>query len=161
MNRRSPRARSRRLTMLALVASVALAGCGGVTTKPQSDLEPRLAAAREAFDGRFGYLFVPSRGKLADEAFLAMSRVAGPTDLARHLASRMAPAESEPVRLMITGQSGEKTLQVILDALSFYKDRRLPHLEVLYLGERSYEARLARAFSAIGATFRFAPYPKD
>ena len=71
----------------------------------------------------------------------------------------MAPAETQPVRLMVTGQSGEKTLRVILDALSFYQGRRLPHLEVLYLGEPSHEARLARELTAIGAAFRFAPYP--
>ena len=158
MCRRSTQARPRRWTALALAASVVLAGCAS-TTVPPSDRGPRLAAAKEAFGGRFDYLYVPSKGKLADEASLVMSRVAGPGDLARDLASSMAPAETQPVRLMVTGRSGEKTLQVVLDALSFHQGRRLPYLEVLYLGEPSHEARLAREFAAIGATFRFAPYP--
>lgn len=159
MNRRSTRARPRRWTALALAASIVLAGCAS-TTVPPSDRGPRLAAAKEAFGGRFDYLYVPSKGRLADEASLVMSRVAGPGDLARDLASLMAPADTQQVRVMVTGQSGEKTLRVILDALSFYEGSRLPHLEMLYLGEPSHEARLAREFTAIGATFLFAPYPK-
>ena len=159
MNRRSTQARPRRWTALALAASVVLAGCAS-TTVPPSDRGPRLAAAKEAFGGRFEYLYVPSKGKLADEASLVMSRVAGPSDLARDLASLMAPAETRAVRVMVTGQSGEKTLRVILDALSFYEGGRLPYLEMLYLGEPSHEVRLAREFTAVGATFLFAPYPK-
>lgn len=158
MSRRSTQARPRRWATLALAASVVLAGCAS-TTVPPSDRGPRLAAAKEAFGGRFDYLYVPSKGRLADEASLVISRVAGPGDLARDLASSMAPAETQPVRLMVTGQSGEKTLRVVLDALSFHQGRRLPYLEVLYLGEPSHEALLAREFAAIGATFRFSPYP--
>ena len=89
-----------------------------------------------------------------------MPRVAGPGELVRDLASSMAPAETRSVRVMVTGQSGEKTLRVILDALSFYEGSRLPHLEMPYLGEPSHEARLAREFTAVGATFLFAPCPK-
>lgn len=159
MSRRSTQAHPRRWTALALAASVVLAGCAS-TTVPPSDRGPRLAAAKEAFGGGFEYLYVPSKGRLADEASLVMSRVAGPGDLARDLASLMAPAETRAVRVMVTGRSGEKTLRVILDALSFYEGSRLPYLEMLYLGEPSHEARLAREFTAIGATFLFEPYPK-
>ena len=158
MHRRRTQARPRRSAALALAVSIVLAGCAA-TTVPPSDRGPRLAAAAEVFGGQFDYVYVPSKGKLADEAFLAMSRVAGPTDVARDLASRMAPAETQAVRLMVTGQSGEKTLRVLLDALSFYRGGRLPHLEVLYLGEPSHQALLAREFDTLGATFRFAPYP--
>ena len=155
MSRRNTEVRPRRWAALALAASVALAGCA--STKPP-DLDPRLEAATAAFGGQFAYLYVPSDGRLADQAFLVMSRVAGPRQISRDLASTMAPAETQPVRVMVTGPSGEKTLKVILDALSFYEGRQVPHLEVLYLGEPSHEALLARELSKIGAVLRFAPY---
>ena len=158
MDSRNTPARSRRLAGLALAASISLAGCAAAT-KPPSDLDPRMAAAAEAFEGRYDYLYVPSAGRLADQAFVASSRVAGPSRLARELATLMAPAETRVVRVLVTGQSGPKTLQVILDALSFYRDGRLPYLELLYLGDPSHEARLAGELAAVGAAFRFAPYP--
>lgn len=155
MSCRSTRAGTRRWVALALAVSVTLAGCA--STRP-ADLDPRIEAATAAFGGGFDYLYVPSDGRLADQAFLAMSRVAGPRQVSRDLATIMAPAETKPVRVMVTGPSGEKTTKVILDALTFYEGRKIPHLEVLYLGNPTYEAVLARELAKVGATLRFAPY---
>ena len=155
MNRRIAQPRTGLGTALALAASIALAGC--VTARPP-DLDPRLEAATAAFGGTFSYVYVPSDGRLSDQAFLAMSRVAGPQKIARDLATLMAPAETEPVRVMVTGPNEEKTLQVVLDALSFYEGRQAPKLELLYLGSPTHEALLAREISEIGGVFRFAPY---
>lgn len=155
MNCRIAQPRTGLGTALALAASIALAGC--VTARPP-DLDPRLEAATAAFGGTFSYVYVPSDGRLSDQAFLAMSRVAGPQKIARDLATLMAPAETEPVRVMVTGPNEEKTLQVVLDALSFYEGRKAPKLELLYLGSPTHEARLAREISEIGGAFRFAPY---
>ena len=155
MNRRIAETRTSRWAALALAASVSLSGCA--TTEPPN-LKPRIEAAIAAFGHGFDYLYVPSSGRRADEAFLAMSRVAGPAKIARDLASMMAKAETQPVRVLVTGPAGPKTLQVVLDALSFYEGRRIPHLELLYLGEPANEALLARELSAVGAALRFAPY---
>ncbi len=155
MNRRTAPPRADLWTALALAASIALAGC--VTNRPP-DLDPRLEAATAAFGGKFDYVYVPSDGRLSDEAFLAMSRVAGPQKVARDLATLMAPAETEPVRVMVTGPNRQKTLQVILDALSYFEGRQVPKLELLYLGIPTYEALIAREVAAVGGRFRFAPY---
>ena len=155
MNRRIAQPRAGLGIALALAASIALAGC--VTARPP-DLDPRLEAATAAFGKPFRSMYVPSHGRLTDEAFLAMSRVAGPQKIARDLATLMAPAETEPVRVMVTGPNEEKTLQVILDALSFYEGRQIPKLELLYLGSPTHEARLAREIAETGGEFRFAPY---
>ena len=155
MSCRNTAARPRRWAALALIAAVALAGCA--TERPR-DLDPRIEAATAAFGGGFEYLYVPGGGRLADQAFLAMARVAGPRQISRDLATLFAPAETTPVRVMVTGPSEEKALPVILDALTFYEGRRIPHLEVLFLGKPSYEARLARELSKVGAALRFAPY---
>ena len=155
MNRRIAQPRAGLWTALVLAVSIALAGC--VTTRPP-DLDPRLEAATAAFGGKFKYVYVPTDGRLADEVFLATSRVAGPQKIARDLATLMAPAETDPVRVMVTGPNEEKTLQVVLDALSFYEGRQIPKLELLYLGAPTQEAVLAREVAAVGGVFRFAPY---
>ena len=155
MNRRIADTRAGRWAALALVASVALSGCA--TPRPP-DLDPRIEAATAAFGGRFDYVYVPSEGRLADEAFVVISRVTGPRKIARDLASLMATAETQPVRVMVTGPAGPKTLRVVMDALSFYEGRQIPHLELLYLGEPIHEAVLAREISKVGAVLRFAPY---
>ena len=157
MNRRTAPPRAGPWTALALVASIALAGCA--TSRPP-DLDPRLEAATAAFGGKFDYVYVPSEGRLSDEAFLAMSRVAGPQKVARDLATLMAPAETEPVRIMVTGPNRKKTLQVVLDAFSYFEGRRIPELELLYLGAPTYQALIAREVAAVGGRFRFAPYPE-
>ena len=107
MTRRIAQPRAGPWLALALAASVALAGC--VTARPP-DLDPRLDAASAAFGGGFDYVYVPSDGRLADEAFLAMSRVAGPQKIARDLATLMATAETQSVRVMVTGPSKQKTV---------------------------------------------------
>ena len=147
--------RAGRWIALALAASIALAGCA---TAGPPDLDPRLEVATAAFGGRFEYVYVPSKGRLADEAFLAMSRVAGPQKIARDLATLMAKAETQTVRVMVTGPEEEKTQQVVLDALSFYEGRQIPYLELLYLGDPPQETRLARAISEVGAVLRLAPF---
>ena len=156
MNRGVMEARAARWIASALVVALTLAGCASTGS---SDLHPRLEAAKAAFGGTFDYVYVPSEGRLADQAFLAMSRVSGPRKIARDLASLMATAETKPVRVMVTGPAGEKTLQVVLDALSFYEGRQIPYMELLYLGDPSHEALLARELAKVGAVLRFKPYP--
>ena len=155
MTRRIAEPRTVRWTALVLAASIAIAGC--VTARPP-DLDPRLEAATAAFGGRFDYVYVPGGGRLADEAFLAMSRVAGPQKIARDLATLMAPAETRQVRVLVTGPTPAKTLRVVVDALSFFEGRKIPHLELLYLGHPSHEAQIARAVSEVGGEFRFVAY---
>ena len=155
MNRRIAEPRPGRWMALMVAASIALAGC--VTARPP-DLDPRLEAASAAFGGRYDYVYVPTKGRLADEAFLAMSRVSGPQKIARDLATLMAKAETQPVRIMVTGPEEEKTLRVVLDALSFYEGRQIPLLELLYLGDPTHEALIAREVSKVGGKLRFAPY---
>ena len=144
-----------RLAVLVCAASLMLVGCAA---KGPPNLDPVLESAKAAFGGTFEYIYIPSHGRLADEAFVAMSRVAGPRQIARDLASTIAPAETQAVRVLVTGPSNDKTLQVVLDALSYYEGRRVPHLEMLYLGNPVYEEELANAVAAVGGVLKFAPY---
>lgn len=148
---------SKRNVLLALMFSLLVTGCAGGTPRP-SDVNARADAAARAFGGSFQYLYVPSTGALEDAAFVAASKVS-PSDMARELATKMAPAELKPVRIMVTGPSPEKTARVILDALSFHRDGGLPHLEFLFLGDAATAARIRPVIEAKGGHFRYAPYP--
>ena len=95
---------------------------------------------------------------LQDRAFVAFHRTVGPSDLARDLATHMAAAESQPVRIMVTGREVDNTRQVILDAFAFFRGLRLPHLEFLYLGTERFEPEIRRAVESVDGRMRFAPF---
>ena len=63
---------------------------------------------------------MPTEGTVTDAAFVATSRLSA-SQLARDLATRLAPAETQPVRILVTGPNADKTQQVIVDALSFHR----------------------------------------
>ncbi len=146
-------------TALALlaVAALAVSGCAA-TTAPPDDTDLRLQAASHAFGGRYEYLVIRSSGPLADRLFTNVAGITGPSDMARDLATRLAPAELQPVRILVTGPDPEKTLKVIRDALGFHRKSRLPHLEFLFLGEPAQEAEVRALVEATGGRMRFAPY---
>lgn len=144
-----------RAAIAALVALSVLAGCAAPA--PRDD-DLRIEAASHAFGGSFDYLFVESGGDAADRAFIAMSRVTGSSELAKTLAARIAAAREAPVRMLVSGPNAQKTVRVILDALDLQHGRSLPHLELLYLGDEYYAARLRGAVEALDGRFRFAPY---
>ena len=139
-----------------LLASV-LTGCTGFVA-PAADYDLRLEAASHAFGGGFDYLFVHSAGPIADDAFIRMSDLAGPSTLSRQLAARLAPGASHSLRMMVSGPNPEKTVRVILDALDIHRGTRLPHLELMYLGESEFAPHVQRAVESIGAKFRFASF---
>ena len=62
MHRRRTQARPRQPAALTLAVSILLAGCAA-TTVPPSDRGPRLAAAAEAFGGRFDYVLRSEQGQ--------------------------------------------------------------------------------------------------
>ena len=141
-----------------VMTAVALgAGCAVNQAEPD-DSDLRLQAASHAFGGRFDYLIVKSAGEFSDRAFIEYSRTTGSSDLAKKLAARLAPAENQPVRIMVTGQNSEKTLRVILDALAKYRGRRLAHLQFLYLGEPGYAPRIESVIRELGGSFHFHPF---
>jgi hypothetical protein len=141
-----------------VMTAVALGtGCAVNQTQPD-DSDLRLQAASHAFGGRFDYLIVKSSGEFADRAFIEYSRTTGSSNLAKKLAARLAPAENKSVRIMVTGQNSEKTLQVILNALAAYRGRRLPHLQFLYLGEPGYASRIESVIRELGGSFHFQPF---
>jgi hypothetical protein len=142
--------------LVASVLSLLLAACAGSAPRP-NDSDARVDVAARTFGGSFDYLYIPSTGSVEDAAFVAASKLS-PSDLARRLATKIAPAELKPVRIMVTGPSPEKTAQVILDALSFHRDGGLPHLEFLFVGDAATAARIRPVVEAKGGRFRFVLY---
>ena len=147
-----------RATALVFCVAVALlAGCAA-TRKPADDSDLRLQAASHAFGGRYEYLIIHSAGELGDSLFTGLSRLTGPSEVARDLATRIAPAEKGAVRILVTGPDADKTLDVIRDAFTFHRKSRLPGLELLFLGEPAYEAQVRQLVESVGARMRFAAF---
>lgn len=136
-----------------------LAGCAA-TQAPPDDTDQRLRAATQAFGAPYEYLVIRSAGRLGDGLFVGVSGLVGPSQMARDLATRMAPAENNPVRLLVTGTDADKTLSVIRDAFGFHGKGALPGLEFLFLGERTHEPEVRPLVQAAGARMLFAPFER-
>jgi hypothetical protein len=141
----------------AALAAALLAACAA-TTAPPDDTDLRLQAATHAFGGRYQYLVIRSAGTFADGLFTSFNSITGPSEMARDLATRMAPAENSAVRILVTGPDARKTLGVIRDAFGFHGSGRLPGLEFLFLGEPASEAEVRKLVEAAGGRMRFAPF---
>jgi hypothetical protein len=143
---------------LAAATLAALLGGCAATQAPPDDTDLRLQAASHAFGGRYEYLVVRSAGTLGDSLFRNVTGITGPSQMARDLATRMAPAENAPVRVLVTGADPAKTLQVIRDAFGFHATGGLPGLEFLFLGEPADEDEVRALVQRAGGRMRFAPF---
>lgn len=146
------------LSVLAPVAAaLLLAGCAA-TRKPPDDTDLRLQAASHAFGGRYEYLIIHSAGQLGDTVVTGLTRLTGPSESARDLATRLIAAQRGSLRILVTGPDAAKTLQVIRDAFAFHRHNRLPGLEFLFLGDPGDEAEVRALVEHAGGTLRFAPF---
>lgn len=156
------RSRNQNIPLVAaFLASLALlAGCGA-TIKQAEEVNPRVAAARDAFGTGFDYMIVEADSKMADAMFVGFFSGPIKSDLSRELFIQMAQATNEGKSFMVTGERGEKTAQVIVHALLRAPDDSMPDLKLLYLGEEQYVEGIEEAVQRVGGTMRFAPYPGE
>lgn len=147
-----------KLAAACLATAVLATGCA-TQIKEAEQANPRVEAANAAFGPGFDYFIVEKGGKLADKMFVTLFKTGAESDLSRKLYARLAPAESKPTRLMVTGENSDKTAQVIIEALSFAPKNGLPNLELLYLGDQKHVQSIEEAVKRVGGQLRFAPYP--
>jgi predicted small secreted protein len=141
-----------------VTTSAVLAGCGA-TVKQAEEISPRVEAATAAFGPGFDYMIVEPDSKLGDTLFVGFFGGVISSDLSRQLFVRMATAAEEGKPFLVTGERGEKTAQVINQALFRAPDNSMPDLELLYLGEEQYVEGIEESVKRVGGTMRFAPYP--
>lgn len=146
------------LSVLGLLTTLTLlAGCAA-THKPPDDSDLRLQAASHAFGGRYEYLVIHSAGELGDSLVSGLTRITGPSEVARDLATRLAVAGKGQLRILVTGPDAARTLDVIRDAFTFHRKNRLPGLEFLFLGEPTQEAEVRKLVNSVGGRMRFAAF---
>lgn len=148
---------SLQLRTMFVVLALFLSACAS-TRPPPNDTDLRLQAANHHFGGRYEYLIVHSSGQLSDALSSRTADLTGASQVARDFATRLARAEKEPLRILISGADPQRTLKVILDAFAFHVSSDLPGLELLFLGEPQHEAAVRKLVKAAGGTFRFAPF---
>lgn len=140
-----------------VTAAALLSGCGA-TVKEATEINPRVEAATAAFGPGFDYMIVESGSRLADTMFVGFFNPGKESDLSRNLFKRIAKAESEGKRFMVTGERAEKTAHVVIEALSLSPENGLPKLELLYLGDQKFAQGIEESVKRVGGKFRFAPY---
>jgi len=140
-----------------VLLTVLLSACAA-TQAPIDDTDLRLQAASQAFGGRYDYLIVTADGRWADQAAVSFGQVFGPNQLSRDLASRLMKANTTPVRMLVSGQNRQKTLQVLRDAFSLLNQQRLPQLELLFLGHADDAPEIRQWVEKAGGRFRFAAF---
>ena len=140
-----------------VVLALCLSACSS-TKPPPDDTDLRLQAANHYFGGRYEYLIVHSSGELADTLSDHTSTLTGASQVARDFATRLARAENNTLRILISGADPNRTLKVIRDAFAVHANSNLPGLELLFLGEPRHETTVRDLVQAVGGTFRFAPF---
>lgn len=148
------------LTLFAALATTValLSGCGATLTETK-ELNPRVEAASAAFGPGFEYMIVESGNALEDAMFINFFRPGQESDMSRTLYKRIAKAESERTRFMVSGENSRKTSHVIIEALSLAPENGLPNLELLYLGDQQFAQGIEESVKRVGGQFRSAPYP--
>lgn len=145
-----------------LATSALLIGCGAEikqATPMDTEKNPRVEAATKAFGPGFEYMIITSKSELENVLFIAYYKAGGELDINRALFNRIAQAEAKGVPFMVTGESAEKTFEVVTKALQIAPDNSLTNLELLYLGEEQYVKGIEEAVKRVGGKMRFAPYP--
>ena len=145
----------------AVVVAVLLTGCS--TTTPMTDQQVQMASglSREVFgtNDHFGMIMIPSHGPIADSTFIAQSKSAGPSPMARSVAGMFSVGATGAVELTIGGLSSAKTAQVTEDAFKLNANTPLPGLHLLFLGNKEDAKELAPFAKQQGATFDHREFP--
>ena len=145
----------------AVAAALLLTGCA--TTPPMTDEQVQMAAglSREVFgtNSHFGMIMIPSDGPIADTTFIAQSKSAGPSAMARRAAGIFSGGATGTVEVAIGGLASAKTAQVAKDALKLNAKTPLPGLHLLFLGDKADADELAPLATKQGATFDYRTFP--
>ena len=124
-----------------------------------ADMQQRIEVAAPLVPGSFKAFAVPSSGAIADETFIATSKLRGPSAIAKQLARVLEAADSSQLIIVVTGPSDAKTAQVIRDALAATGKTSLPLLTLVFVGGERASSEVQDSVSSYGATYKFAKYP--
>ena len=132
--------------MLGLLAT--LLSCTGV---PRSGFKAGFDQATEYFGDQFEFYYVPSAGWIADREFVKLSPRGQPSADAHRLAALLREGETRLTRIAVYCPSSAKMAAIVDNAIYLNRDRQMPHLELLYLGEASFGHTLHQPLEAVGA----------
>lgn len=114
-----------------------------------------MEVASELIDPPFSLMVVESDGAVADATFVSLSKNK-PSKQSKQLARLLRQAANKPVKLVAAGESSLKTAEVLRAALKIVQGRKLPHLEVVFIGNPVHRERLEEMTRAVQGEFHFA-----
>ncbi len=78
--------------------------------------------------------------------------------MAKQLAKVLRDAEDDSKSIAVTGPSDAKTAQVLTDAITLLKSKRLEHTSIIFVGSKAAASDLETKVISTGATFLFAEF---
>ena len=102
-------------------------------------------------------LEIRSSGTTADATFIRMSRMVGPSKLAKQVASFLAKLEGQKASLLLFGPNSSKTLRVAEDALALSRGKELSKVTLLFYGDQGDVVRLKDNASEFKGTVLHVP----
>ena len=133
-----------------------MSGCASI---PQDqDAQARITVAAKSWGDEFHFFYIPSSGGMADSTFIAMSKSSGPSAMVKQLVSELVKGTNSNYKLAVSGPSSVKTYQVIKDAFVLLNEKKLNHLDFMYVGAESNKEEIKSLVESAGATFVFTAY---
>jgi hypothetical protein len=127
---------------------------------PNVEVPARTQAARQVFpDGKFRFVYVPSKGVGSDALNLGSLKSGAGSANSRALAEMLSANGVNQLRLAVSGPSDSGAALTLIDGLSRNKGRLGPAVEIAYVGGSEYLEEMKTVAAASGATLLHVQFP--
>ena len=136
------------ILLLFLFSSLVFAG-----SYPQKYAELGLTVFNEPFK----LAIVETEGAIEDATFITLSKTK-PSRQSKDYAKIFKKLSRKPARFVFAGENSAKTAAVLKGALKLLKNKKQPHLEILFLGKEKHSSTLKELTESLDATYHFLEY---
>ncbi len=143
--------------LASLVLFVLLTGCATPSRVGATTLRNHIQSEAEKLLGHREYviLWLPSRGATADTTFIAMSKTAGPSKMAKEIGKLLPEAKEKNLAIIIGGVNDSKNIQVLNDAFDLNAGTDLKNLQMVFAGRAKHQQEITERAKRLGINFHF------
>ena len=122
---------------LTIALIVLMTGCGKSSKLSDSALRDYIQSeAQKILAGeQYAVVWIPSRSAKADFTFIVLSKINGPSLMAKEIGKLLPEAKGKNLALVIGGPNNSKNTQVINDALDLNSKVNLKNLKIVFAGK--------------------------
>lgn len=136
---------------------VLVTGCGKSSKLSDSELRDYIQSeAQKALTGeQYAVIWIPSRSAMADFTFIAISKINGPSLMAKKIGELLPDAKKKNLALIIGGRNYSKNIQVINDALDLNSKANLKNMKLVFAGNAAQQKDVKKKAESHGIDFYF------